>query len=69
MSATRRLRDENVRGMNKARLAVIAAVAVSAVAVPSAASAGPHVKVFDGRTGQVLETKHDTAKNSVGNIR
>ena len=56
--------------MNKARLVTVIAAVV--LAAPSTASALPHVKVFSGSTGDLLAATtahHDTAKNSVGNIR
>ena len=61
--------------MNKARL--LAMIAVAALAVPSTAAAttaggGPHVRVFDGVVGDapaVTSSRHDTTKNSIGNIR
>ena len=59
--------------MNKACLALIAAVVL---AVPGSAAAsgggGPQVRVFDGAVDDApaaVSSRHDTAKNSVGNIR
>ncbi|RKQ87403.1 hypothetical protein C8N24_5424 [Solirubrobacter pauli] len=75
VSTTRGVAGAIVPAMNKVRLATVIAALVVA-AVPSTASAtgggGPHVRVFDGVVDDApaLSTgRHETAKNSVGNIR